>query len=176
MALMVGFAVSDIASDQRECFSKLYQLIPCISYVQGFDKSPTEACCNNLVQLYSASPKCLCLLMINESNAVGNGININHTLALHMPEACQMEANISTCPGLLHISPYSPEVKGFKLNTTSASAPQVAVGFSSSPTDSPPITSSSGFQVKTEETLAIFIMAFLLNNFINAIIEFPSVL
>ncbi|KAG5555502.1 hypothetical protein RHGRI_006222 [Rhododendron griersonianum] len=47
-------------------------------------------------------------------NDPGLGIKINGTLALTLPYICRAHANISHCPGLLHLAPGSPDAQIFE--------------------------------------------------------------
>ncbi|WVZ13719.1 hypothetical protein V8G54_011285 [Vigna mungo] len=84
-----------------ECTSSLIPLIPCTPFVQGSDPSPGLLCCDNLKQIYSQEPHCLCLLF-NVTNF--SSLPINRTLALQLPALCnlQVNANISLCLGCIN--------------------------------------------------------------------------
>ncbi|KAI8562052.1 hypothetical protein RHMOL_Rhmol03G0005100 [Rhododendron molle] len=47
-------------------------------------------------------------------NDPGLGFKINATLALTLPYICRAHANISHCPGLLHLAPGSPDAQIFE--------------------------------------------------------------
>ncbi|RYR57322.1 hypothetical protein Ahy_A05g023050 [Arachis hypogaea] len=78
-----------------QCTSTLLPLIPCAPFVQGTSKSPVQACCGNLRQLYSQEPHCLCLLL---NDTTMSSFPINRTLALELPALCALQVDI-TCPG-----------------------------------------------------------------------------
>eukprot|EP01018_Ginkgo_biloba_P034107 Gb_06207 [translate_table: standard] len=117
---MAALTVSDFASDQKECGSQLVTLASCIPYVKGSAKMPAKDCCDSLLQIHLKNPKCLCVL-IKDSSDPQAGITINETLALQLPKDCNVASNISKCPGLLHMSPDSPDAQIFKDNSTSSS-------------------------------------------------------
>lgn len=96
--LLFGFAGGDDEKDKQECTNSLVGLATCLPYVGGNTKSPTPDCCSGLKQVLKNDKKCLCLI-IKDRNDPQIGININVTLALGLPTACQAPANISQCPG-----------------------------------------------------------------------------
>ncbi|MED6160603.1 hypothetical protein PIB30_052916 [Stylosanthes scabra] len=80
-----------------QCTSSLLPLIPCAPFVQGTSKSPVQACCGNLRQLYGQEPHCLCLLL---NDTTMSSFPINRTLALQLPGLCDLQVDITTCPGI----------------------------------------------------------------------------
>ncbi|PIA63588.1 hypothetical protein AQUCO_00201141v1 [Aquilegia coerulea] len=88
-----------------ECGPRLLPLTTCASFVQGSAPSPTQSCCANLIELYGQQPSCLCLLL---SDTSGTNFPINRTLALKLPNLCNLTPNLSDCPGL-DLTPGSPE-------------------------------------------------------------------
>jgi len=129
-ACLVGSALADLEADQKECSSQLTSLTKCFSYVQGTDKSPSTDCCANLKNVYQTAPKCLCIL-VKDSTSPALGLSINQTLALGLPSACKVNANISACPALLNLSPNSPDAKIFGVANSSSSASPSSGGSSS---------------------------------------------
>ncbi|KAL5748909.1 hypothetical protein ACOSQ2_026206 [Xanthoceras sorbifolium] len=80
-----------------DCVSRLLPLSPCAPYVQGTVQSPTEMCCVNLKRVYGQQPACLCLLLNGTSLS---NMPINTTLALQLPVLCDLQADVSACPGV----------------------------------------------------------------------------
>ncbi|XP_022715092.1 protein YLS3-like [Durio zibethinus] len=80
-----------------DCSPRLVALIPCAPFVQGTAQIPPQSCCDNLNQLYSQQPGCLCLLF-NDTNL--SAFPINRTLALQLPILCRVQANTSACSGV----------------------------------------------------------------------------
>ncbi|XP_071905276.1 non-specific lipid transfer protein GPI-anchored 15-like isoform X1 [Coffea arabica] len=74
---------------QSGCTSELTSLYPCLSYVTGTSSKPSSTCCSQLAGVVSSKPQCLCLLLNGGGSSVG--ININQTLALSLPGACQLQ-------------------------------------------------------------------------------------
>ncbi|KAL1300530.1 hypothetical protein HN51_045179 [Arachis hypogaea] len=113
--------------DKEECTQQLGGLATCLPYVGGGGaKAPTPDCCNGLKQVLKNSKKCLCFIIKDRNDPDLGGIQINLTLALGLPTACNAPANISKCPELLHMDPKSPEAQVFyqsEKNGTSPVAP-----------------------------------------------------
>ncbi|KAG6627454.1 non-specific lipid transfer protein GPI-anchored 10-like isoform X1 [Carya illinoinensis] len=154
-----------------ECASHLLPLAPCAPFVQGTAQSPAQMCCNNLEQLYSQEPHCLCLL-INDTTSISS-FPINTTLALQLPNLCKLQADISACSGK-NVPPSSPgsqvspgtntnSTHGTNPNSTVVASPMVQVqprpnimglGFGSS--------LSTKLKAKGDFTLVVTMAAFLL--------------
>ena len=90
---------------QSGCTSTLVSLMPCLGFITGNSSTPSSSCCSQLASVVQASPRCLCLVM----NGTGPmfGIPINQTLALALPNACNVQTPpVSQCNGkslpLLH--------------------------------------------------------------------------
>ncbi|KAG6627453.1 hypothetical protein CIPAW_15G129400 [Carya illinoinensis] len=122
-----------------ECASHLLPLAPCAPFVQGTAQSPAQMCCNNLEQLYSQEPHCLCLL-INDTTSISS-FPINTTLALQLPNLCKLQADISACSAspMVQVQP-RPNIMG--------------LGFGSS--------LSTKLKAKGDFTLVVTMAAFLL--------------
>ncbi|KAF8378464.1 hypothetical protein HHK36_029804 [Tetracentron sinense] len=101
-----------------QCGPRLLLLTPCAPFVQGSVPSPAQPCCNNLLNIYSQQPNCLCILL--NDTAMGY-FPINKTLALQLPVLCHLQVNISTCPGLI-LPPTSPESQVPFVSNASSSA------------------------------------------------------
>ncbi|THG20914.1 hypothetical protein TEA_027522 [Camellia sinensis var. sinensis] len=95
--MLVVAAVATKEEDEKECANQLANLVACIPFVSGAAKKPTQQCCNDTQKVKSAKPKCLCVL-IKESTDPSMGLNVNATLALQMPSACNIDAKVSNCP------------------------------------------------------------------------------
>ncbi|KAI3411402.1 AAI domain-containing protein [Psidium guajava] len=79
------------------CQPRLLSLAPCAPFVQGTTQSPSEPCCDNLGQIYSQQPHCLCLVL-NDTSLLP--LPINGTLVLELPRLCNLQADASSCSGL----------------------------------------------------------------------------
>ncbi|WCJ21976.1 Bifunctional inhibitor/lipid-transfer protein/seed storage 2S albumin superfamily protein [Euphorbia peplus] len=84
-----------------DCTPRLLPLTPCAPFVQGLAQSPPTSCCDNLKQLYSQQPGCLCLLL-NNTNL--SSFPINSTLAMQLPPLCHIQLNNSGCSGVPQVS------------------------------------------------------------------------
>ncbi|XP_018851325.1 protein YLS3-like [Juglans regia] len=126
---------SSSSPNVAECASRLLPLAPCAPFVQGTAQSPAQLCCDNLEQLYSQEPHCLCLLL---NDTTLSSFPINTTLALQLPDLCSLQADISTCSGKNpppspHDSPVSfgtnttNSTLGTNSNSTVAASPMVEV-------------------------------------------------
>ncbi|PWA69482.1 plant lipid transfer protein/Par allergen [Artemisia annua] len=82
-----------VAMAQSECNTALVSLSPCLGYVSGNSSTPTTTCCTQLANVVQTQPRCLCVFTGDASDAP-TGMNINQTLALGLPSAC----NIQTPP------------------------------------------------------------------------------
>ncbi|CAI9107803.1 OLC1v1007249C1 [Oldenlandia corymbosa var. corymbosa] len=78
------------AKAQSGCSSSLMGLAPCLSYVTGNSSAPSPTCCSQLASVVQSAPACLCSFTSGNSM----GFAINQTLALALPQAC----NIQTPP------------------------------------------------------------------------------
>ncbi|GJS19659.1 RNA-directed DNA polymerase, eukaryota, reverse transcriptase zinc-binding domain protein [Tanacetum coccineum] len=78
---------------QSGCNAALVSMSPCLSYVTGNSSTPTTTCCTQLANVVQSQPRCLCVFTGDGSGAP-TGMNINQTLALALPSAC----NIQTPP------------------------------------------------------------------------------
>ncbi|PKI56539.1 hypothetical protein CRG98_023065 [Punica granatum] len=77
------------ASAQSGCTSSLLGLTPCLSYVSGNSSTPSSTCCSRLAGIVQSQPQCLCLLF--NGRASSSSYNINQTLALALPGACNVQ-------------------------------------------------------------------------------------
>lgn len=105
LLLMISYPSTILSQDPSssspniaQCTSSLLPLIPCAPFVQGTAQSPGQQCCGNLKQLYSQERHCLCLLL---NDTTMSSFPINRTLALQLPALCNLQVNISGCPGYI---------------------------------------------------------------------------
>ncbi|KAJ4960503.1 hypothetical protein NE237_020413 [Protea cynaroides] len=116
-------------SSMVDCDSQLLQLAPCGPFVQGFDSSPLQICCDNIDDLYHQQSNCLCLLL---NDTAMSAFPINKTLALELPSLCNLQLNYSICPG--YVEPPGPRVPDSQVssgttsnNSSTAASPGVAL-------------------------------------------------
>jgi hypothetical protein len=65
-------------------------------FVQGAVRTPASGCCSNLEQIYNQQPHCLCFLF---NSTAFTSFPINRTLALQIPDLCNLQVNSSVCLG-----------------------------------------------------------------------------
>nr|XP_043638380.1 non-specific lipid transfer protein GPI-anchored 5-like [Erigeron canadensis] len=90
---LVLVALWSVAMAQSGCTTALVSLSPCLSYVSGNTSTPSSTCCSQLAIVVQSQPRCLCVFTGDGSGAPP-GLNINQTLAMALPSAC----NIQTPP------------------------------------------------------------------------------
>ncbi|BFG20056.1 hypothetical protein CerSpe_063300 [Prunus speciosa] len=112
ISISLGMAAADSAKDRDECTQQLAGMATCLPYVEGQAKTPTPDCCSGLKEVLNSNKKCLCVI-IKDRNDPELDLQINVTLALGLPSICQVPANVSKCPELLHLDPKSPEAQVF---------------------------------------------------------------
>ncbi|KAF8392382.1 hypothetical protein HHK36_022724 [Tetracentron sinense] len=105
------------ASAQSNCTGLIITLSPCLDYIkEGNSSTPSSGCCSPLATVVQSQPQCLCEVLTIDVNSLG--LNINRTLALALPNACNIQTpSISLCN---------------------------AVSPAGSPADSPPTVTSGG--------------------------------
>ncbi|KAL2327092.1 hypothetical protein Fmac_020519 [Flemingia macrophylla] len=127
--VMVGIAMGESSKDKDECTQQLVGLSSCLPYVGGQAQAPAPDCCSGLKQLLKSNKKCLCLIIKDRNDPDLGGLQINATLALNLPTACNSPVNVSKCPAeLLHMDPKSPDAQVFY---------QLQKGSSTTPAPSP---------------------------------------
>ncbi|XP_060960048.1 non-specific lipid transfer protein GPI-anchored 5-like isoform X4 [Cannabis sativa] len=98
---------------QQSCTNVLISMAPCLNYVTGSSSTPSSSCCSQLASVVQKQPRCLCMAL--NGGGASLGVNINQTLALALPAACNVETPpVSKCGTLAPIgSPDgSPEMSG----------------------------------------------------------------
>ena len=86
------------AAAQSGCTSVLIGLSPCLNYITGNSSTPSSSCCSQLANVAQSQPNCLCAAVNN--GGAGLGIAINKTLALGLPEECNVKTPpVSQCNG-----------------------------------------------------------------------------
>ena len=99
LAMLVLLAMSLARTmAQSGCTNVLISLAPCLNYVTGKASTPTSSCCSQLSSVVQRQPQCLCLALTGGGASLG--ISINQTLALALPNACNVETPpASKCNG-----------------------------------------------------------------------------
>ncbi|TXG51476.1 hypothetical protein EZV62_024000 [Acer yangbiense] len=156
--LLTAFPQAAFSQDPTltDCVSRLLPLSPCAPYVQGRVQSPADMCCVNLKRVYGQQPACLCLLLNGTSLS---NMPINTTLALQLPVLCDLQADVSACPGVA-VPPGSNgsdhQVSlGTHNNSIAAASPMVVPVAPRSGTMGFGLGQSAGIKCKTKGGLAI---------------------
>lgn len=86
--------------ESSKCRSAIVSLSPCLNYVSGNSSSPSHPCCSQLANVVRSEPRCLCVLVSGGHSSAS--LNINETLALGLPKACDVHTPpVSRCDGML---------------------------------------------------------------------------
>ncbi|KAE8676198.1 hypothetical protein F3Y22_tig00111621pilonHSYRG00291 [Hibiscus syriacus] len=95
--VLVLMAILWAEANAQSCTSALTSLAPCLNYITGNSSTPSSTCCSQLKTVVQSSPQCLCSAL---NNGASLGISINRTLALQLPDSCQVQTPpISQCNG-----------------------------------------------------------------------------
>ncbi|KAK1306039.1 hypothetical protein QJS10_CPA10g00752 [Acorus calamus] len=85
-------------SAQSGCTTAIIGLAPCLNYITGNTSTPASSCCSQLASVVKSNPRCLCSLLNGGGSSFG--INVNQTLALALPGACNVQTPpVSQCNG-----------------------------------------------------------------------------
>ncbi|XP_057964443.1 non-specific lipid transfer protein GPI-anchored 5-like [Malania oleifera] len=83
---------------QSSCTNVLISLSPCLNYITGNSSTPGSGCCTQLASVVKSQPQCLCEALTGGGSSLG--LNINKTLALELPNACNVQTpSINRCNG-----------------------------------------------------------------------------
>ncbi|MCO5583558.1 hypothetical protein L7F22_037469 [Adiantum nelumboides] len=151
LVVLISLVSGSVQPDET-CVSPLESLLDCLPYAQGKQPLPTPACCANINKVFQTHKKCLCeLIAVSFDDPKGtSGLpSFNSTLALKMPAVCDVPADPALCPGLLGISPSSPEAKGFLNSAPIANGTTLA-----SPNHSNTTSSETSMNMKSNSPLA----------------------
>lgn len=122
VVIMVMFMVvlcDGATVESSKCRSAIVSLSPCLNYVSGNSSSPSHPCCSQLANVVRSEPRCLCVLVSGGHSSAS--LNINETLALRLPKACDVHTPpVSRCDGMLfflHFSFFIFGLMGNKVRT-----------------------------------------------------------
>ncbi|KAL9666592.1 hypothetical protein QQ045_000927 [Rhodiola kirilowii] len=83
-------------SSQSSCTSVLISMSPCLNYITGNSSSPSPSCCQQLANVVSSQPRCLCQVLNGGGPSLG--VAINQTRAMALPTACNVQTPpVSRC-------------------------------------------------------------------------------
>ncbi|CAN4093702.1 unnamed protein product [Withania somnifera] len=97
-------------SAESDCQQVIVGLAPCLQYIEGNATSPSSGCCTQLATIVKTRPQCVC--------QVFSGVNVNQTLALALPKACNvhMTPSVTLCkatsPAGSPLSSFTPSGEG----------------------------------------------------------------
>ncbi|KAK1262607.1 hypothetical protein QJS04_geneDACA021142 [Acorus gramineus] len=145
-------------SAQSGCTTAIIGLAPCLNYITGNTSTPASSCCSQLASVVKSNPRCLCSLLNGGGSSFG--INVNQTLALALPGACNVQTPpVSQCNGesTHRVFPLFFRMIGkskltlFKCHivTTAAAATPPTESPNETPKDSPSTPSSPGNRTTT---------------------------
>ncbi|KAK1295569.1 hypothetical protein QJS10_CPA16g01106 [Acorus calamus] len=84
------------SSAQSGCTTAIIGLAPCLNFITGNTSTPASSCCSQLASVVQSNPRCLCTLLNGGGSSFG--INVNQTLALALPGACNVQTPpVSQC-------------------------------------------------------------------------------
>ncbi|CAI9107802.1 OLC1v1007248C1 [Oldenlandia corymbosa var. corymbosa] len=121
-ALVLVICWTSGALAQSGCTTELATLYPCLNYVSGNSSSPSSTCCSQLGAVVRSNPQCLCLLLNGGASSVG--LNVNETLALELPDKCNVQTpGASKCNGNAPSSSSTPAASSNQTPGTSNQTP-----------------------------------------------------
>ncbi|XP_023742040.1 non-specific lipid transfer protein GPI-anchored 14 [Lactuca sativa] len=128
MMVMVFFGSTKgvMRKDKEMCENQLIQLESCLPYMGGKAKVPSKDCCSDLKIVLTKNKACLCN-MIKEYNP-SLGFKFNDTLALSLPDTCNISDNVFECPSLLHLQLGSPDAKVYEDHAKSTKSKNKTIG------------------------------------------------
>ncbi|XP_015078883.1 non-specific lipid-transfer protein-like protein At2g13820 [Solanum pennellii] len=98
--LVIGnnYMISRGAMAQSNCMNAFLSMYSCLSYVTGSTPRtpPSSSCCSALSGMLQSQPRCLCTVANGGGSSLG--VQINQTLALALPAACNLKTPpVSRC-------------------------------------------------------------------------------
>ncbi|WMV47234.1 hypothetical protein MTR67_040619 [Solanum verrucosum] len=96
LALLLLSLLLHVSSQAEDCQQVIVGLAPCLQYIQGNATTPSSGCCTQLATIVKTRPRCVC--------HVFSGVNVNQTLAMALPKAC----NVHITPSLTLCQATSP--------------------------------------------------------------------
>ncbi|KAI3806012.1 hypothetical protein L1987_21901 [Smallanthus sonchifolius] len=131
-----------VAMAQSGCTTALVSLSPCLGYVSGNSSTPSTSCCSQLANVVQSQPQCLCVFTGDGSGAPP-GLNINQTLALALPGACNIQTPpVSRCTDGAN-GPTSSTPSGSPSGSGSKTTPGTSEGTSNANTKNLPFYATS---------------------------------
>ncbi|KAK1428316.1 hypothetical protein QVD17_17148 [Tagetes erecta] len=96
LVMVVIVSICGGATAQSGCTSALMGMASCLNFITGNTSTPSSSCCSQLGNMVQSQPQCLCQVL--NGAGVTLGLNINRTLALTLPGACNVQTPpVSQC-------------------------------------------------------------------------------
>ncbi|MCE3049636.1 hypothetical protein HAX54_045441 [Datura stramonium] len=86
-----------VSAESTDCQQVVVGLAPCLLYIKGNATSPSSGCCTQLATIVKTRPQCMCKVFSREGSSLG--VNVNQTLTLALPKACNvhMTPSVTLC-------------------------------------------------------------------------------
>ncbi|XP_068655996.1 non-specific lipid transfer protein GPI-anchored 1-like [Aristolochia californica] len=155
---LLGFSSSASSSIQDQCADEMGKVTTCLQYASGKMAAPSGDCCTAVKDIRSKAPVCLCFVIqqVNDGSPTVKDLGLKVDKLLQMPADCKLpNASATDCPGLLGLSPTSPDYALFmgSNSTTNKASPAGSGSSTSSPaTQTLP---SNGYAIKPQLAVAI---------------------
>ncbi|XP_031253069.1 non-specific lipid-transfer protein-like [Pistacia vera] len=148
------------AQSNSNCSNVLATMAPCLNYLMANSSTPSTSCCSQLGAVVKSSPDCLCAAL--NGSIPSMGININRTIALTLPGACQVQTpSFNNCKQA--IAPAASPTDSPTTISPSSDSPTTISPSGSSNTITPP-ASGSGSKSTTQDSSDGGIRRFLLED------------
>lgn len=95
LASMFWGGATTQSNSNTNCNNVLTTLAPCLNFLMGNSSTPSNSCCSQLGAVAKSSPDCLCAAL--NGSVPSTGININRTIALSLPDTCQVQTSVDQC-------------------------------------------------------------------------------
>ncbi|KAL7177885.1 hypothetical protein ACSBR2_031113 [Camellia fascicularis] len=146
--VLVAMLWAGAAAQSSSCTNALISMSPCLNYITGNSSTPSSSCCTQLASVVRTQPECLCEVLNGSSSSMA--LNVNQTLALALPGAC----NVKT-PSISNCNAASPAVSP---SGTPASPNAVPSGNGSKNVPSTNSSSSDASSTKMTVSLLFFLL------------------
>ncbi|CAK9160685.1 unnamed protein product [Ilex paraguariensis] len=87
--VLVTILWTGATAQSSSCTSTIISMSPCLNYITGNSSTPSSSCCTQLGNVVRSQPQCLCQVL--NGGGSSQGLNINQTLALALPGACNVQ-------------------------------------------------------------------------------------
>ncbi|KAJ9188103.1 hypothetical protein P3X46_003495 [Hevea brasiliensis] len=166
MLLVLAMMLLHGATAQSGCTTVLMGLAPCLNYVTGNSSTPSSSCCSQLATIVQSQPQCLCALLNGGGSSVG--VNINQTLALSLPGACNVQTPPASRCSAANGPAASPTSPPADSSDDTPSMPSIPAGSASKTVPTADVTSDASITgMQLQLTLFIISIALCASNAIR---------